>query len=174
MALHGYVSTTSATCWDVDALNRCGVYATADLDNGVFVKCTTINKNTTNDIQGYEFNVTPASAEESGLWLVNTPEVGTTFAQQLLADPREFYNEKGKPMSLKYLMPKTDCIEVNAEAFASGALPTTQGYVTVDDGKLVAASQAPSAGTYFSVLGFKDIAVGMGNMRVVVLQCEAN
>lgn len=175
MANHGYVSTTSCTCWDVDAFNRCGVYASGALDNGVFV---TLGKpsNTSNAITGYEFPVTLASGTSKGCWVVNTPEVGTTLEMQMLSDPRTFYNEAGRPMSLKYLLPKTDCIEVNAEAFASGALPTTEGYVLITtNGKLVASATAAAGDyTYFSVLGFKDVAVGGDVMKVVVLQCENN
>lgn len=175
MANHGYVSTTSCTCWDVDAFNRCGVYASDALDNGVFV---TLGKpsNTSNAITGYEFPVTLAGATSKGCWVVNTPEVGTTLEMQMLSDPRTFYNEAGRPMSLKYLLPKVDCIEVNAEAFASGALPTTEGYVLItSNGKLAANASAPvNDYTYFSVLGFKDVAVGGDVMKVVVLQCENN
>lgn len=175
MANHGYVSTTSCACWDVDSLNRCGIYAAGDLDNGVLV---TLGKpsNVSDAITGYEFPVTLATATSKGCWIVNTPEVGSTIEMNMLADPRTFYNEVGKPMSLKYLLPKADCIEVNAEAFASGALPTTEGFATITtNGKLLAAASAPSTDvTYFSVLGFKDVAIGGEAMKVVVLQCENN
>ena len=44
-----------------------------------------------------------------------------------------------------------------------------------EGGKLVAASVAPAAGkTYFSVVGFNTVAVGMEQMKTVLLQCEAN
>lgn len=172
---HGYISTTSCTCWDVDSFNRCGVYATADVDNGVFVKLGKPSVDSSNGIKGYEFPITLAAADQSGLWVINTPEVGTTLEMQMMSDPRYFYNEKGRPVSLKYLQPIVDCIEVDANCFASTALPTTEGYVKVGaNGKLVAASSAPASGTYFSVLGFKDVAVGNIMMPVVVLQCERN
>lgn len=175
MANHAYISTTSCACWDIDSLNRAAVYASADVDNAVFVKCGKPNVDSSNNIKGYEFPVTLAAAEEEGLWVVNTPEVGASFEMQLLSDPRKFYNEAGKPMSIKYLIPKTDAIEVNAEAFASGALPTSEGFVKItSNGKLIAASSAPATGTYFSVLGFKNVAIGNEMMPVVVLQCEKN
>lgn len=174
--LHGYVSTASCECWDIDALNRCGVYATADLDNGVMVTCSAITKDSANSVTGYHFTVAPATASSVHCWLVNTPEVGSDFEMQLNADPRLFYNKKGEPMSIKYLKPHVDCIEVNAEAFLSGALPTTEGYVTITTGgKFLAAASAPQTDvTYFSVLGFKNVAVGMDMMKVAVLQCENN
>lgn len=175
MALHGYISTTSCACWDCDSMNRAGIYTTGDVDNGVFV---TLGKpaNTSNAITGYHFPVTLAGASSVHCWVINTPEVGSTLEQQLLSDPRTFYNEAGRPLSLKYLLPHTDCIEVNAQAFASGALPTTEGYVTITtNGKLAATGTAPQTDvTYFSVLGFKDVAVGSDMMKVVVLQCENN
>ena len=146
------------------------------MDNGVFVTLTGINKGTDKVVKGFEYTVAPASDASSGVWLVNTPEVGTTLEQQMLSDPRYFYNVQGRPMSLKFLNPKTDIIEVNAGAFVSGTLPNTEGYATIGTGgKLVAAAAAPGAGkTYFSVVGFNTVAVGMEQMKTVLLQCEAN
>ena len=175
--VHGYVSTMRCTCENVDAFNRVGIYSTGDLDNGVFVTLTGINKGSSDKVvKGFEYTVAPASDASSGVWLVNTPEVGTTLEQQMMSDPRYFYNAKGRPMSLKFLNPKTDIIEVDANCFASKALPTTEGYVTIGtNGKLVAAAAAPGAGkTYFSVVGFNTVAVGMEQMKTVLLQCEAN
>ena len=175
--VHGYVSTMRASCENVDAFNRVGIYSTGDLDNGVFVTLTGINKGADNAVKGFEYTVAPASDASSGVWLVATPEVGTTLEQQMMSDPRYFYNAKGRPMSLKFLNPKTDIIEVDANCFASGSLPTTeQGFATIGaGGKLVAATVAPAAGkTYFSVVGFNTVAVGMEQMKTVLLQCEAN
>ena len=173
---HAYVSTMRCACENVDAFNRVGIYADGDLDNGVFVTLTGINKGSDRVVKGFEYTVAPASATSYGVWLVNTPEVGTTLEQQMMSDPRYFYNAKGRPMSLKFLNPKTDIIEVDAHCFASGSLPTTEGYATIGTGgKLVAAGAAPEAGkTYFSVVGFNTVAVGMEQMKTVLLQCEAN
>ena len=175
--VHGYVSTMRASCENVDAFNRVGIYSTGDLDNGVFVTLTGINKGSSDKVvKGFEYTVAPATATSSGVWLVATPEVGTTLEQQMMSDPRYFYNAKGRPMSLKFLNPKTDIIEVDAHCFASGSLPTTEGYATIGtNGKLVAAGSAPDAGkTYVSVVGFNTVAVGMEQMKTVLLQCEAN
>ena len=173
---HSYVSTMRASCENVDAFNRVGIYADGDLDNGVFVTLTGINKGNDKVVKGFEYTVAPASATSYGVWLVATPEVGTTLEQQMMSDPRYFYNAKGRPMSLKFLNPKTDIIEVNAGAFVSGTLPTTEGYATIGTGgKLVASGSAADAGkTYFSVVGFNTVAVGMEQMKTVLLQCEAN
>lgn len=174
---HGYVSTMRCACENVDAFNRVGIYSTGDLDNGVFVTLTGINKGSSgNAVKGFEYTVAPATTTSYGVWLVATPEVGTTLEQQMMSDPRYFYNAKGRPMSLKFLNPKTDIIEVDAHCFASGSLPNTEGFVTIGEGgKLVAASVAPGAGkTYFSVVGFNTVAVGMEQMKTVLLQCEAN
>ena len=174
---HAYVSTMRCACENVDAFNRVGIYSTGDLDNGVFVTLTGINKGSSgNAVKGFEYTVAPASSTSYGVWLVATPEVGTTLEQQMMSDPRYFYNAKGRPMSLKFLNPKTDIIEVDANCFASKALPTTEGFATIGEGgKLVAASVAPGAGkTYFSVVGFNTVAVGMEQMKTVLLQCEAN
>ena len=174
---HGYVSTMRASCENVDAFNRVGIYSTGDLDNGVFVTLTGINKGNDKVVKGFEYTVAPASATSYGVWLVATPEVGTTLEQQMMSDPRYFYNVQGRPMSLKFLNPKTDIIEVDANCFASKTLPNTEGYVTIGaNGKLVASASAPEGGgkTYFSVVGFNTVAVGMEQMKTVLLQCEAN
>ena len=175
---HSYVSTMRCACENVDAFNRVGIYSTGDLDNGVFVTLTGINKGSSDKVvKGFEYTVAPASDASSGVWLVATPEVGTTLEQQMMSDPRYFYNAKGRPMSLKFLNPKTDIIEVDANCFASKTLPNTEGYVTIGaNGKLVASASAPEGGgkTYFSVVGFNTVAVGMEQMKTVLLQCEAN
>ena len=173
---HSYVSTMRCACENVDAFNRVGIYSTGDLDNGVFVTLTGINKGNDKVVKGFEYTVAPATATSSGVWLVATPEVGTTLEQQMMSDPRYFYNVQGRPMSLKFLNPKTDIIEVDAHCFASGSLPTTEGYATIGaGGKLVASASAADAGkTYFSVVGFNTVAVGMEQMKTVLLQCEAN
>ena len=176
--VHGYVSTMRASCENVDAFNRVGIYSTGDLDNGVFVTLTGINKGSSDKVvKGFEYTVAPATTTSSGVWLVATPEVGTTLEQQMMSDPRYFYNVQGRPMSLKFLNPKTDIIEVDANCFASKTLPNTEGYVTIGaNGKLVASASAPEGGgkTYFSVVGFNTVAVGMEQMKTVLLQCEAN
>ena len=175
--VHGYVSTMRASCENVDAFNRVGIYSTGDLDNGVFVTLTGINKGNDKVVKGFEYTVAPASSTSYGVWLVATPEVGTTLEQQMMSDPRYFYNVQGRPMSLKFLNPKTDIIEVDANCFASKTLPNTEGYVTIGaNGKLVASASAPEGGgkTYFSVVGFNTVAVGMEQMKTVLLQCEAN
>ena len=175
---HSYVSTMRCACENVDAFNRVGIYSTGDLDNGVFVTLTGINKGSSDKVvKGFEYTVAPATADSSGVWLVATPEVGTTLEQQMMSDPRYFYNVQGRPMSLKFLNPKTDIIEVDANCFASKTLPNTEGYVTIGaNGKLVASASAPEGGgkTYFSVVGFNTVAVGMEQMKTVLLQCEAN
>lgn len=174
---HGYVSLMRGAATDVDSYNRVGIYSTGDLDNGVFVTLGAIEKGADNVISAFNYAVTPASADTTGsVWLVNTPEVGTDIEMQMMSDPRYFYNKAGRPMSLKYLAPKVDIIEADANCFASGALPTTEGYVTIGaNGKLVAAAAAATGNKpYFSVVGFNEVAVGMGVMKTVVLQCEAN
>lgn len=173
---HGYISIARAACVDVDAYNRAGVAATA-MDNGVFVTLSGINKDNSNNIQGYEWNVAAANDASYGVWVVATPEVGNTVEMQMMSDPRYFYNEAGQPMSIKYLNAQTDMIQVNAACFASNALPTTEGYATIGaNGKLVAAASAPADGgvTYFSVVGFETVDIGTELMPVVVLQCEDN
>lgn len=175
---HGYVSLMRGAATNVDSFNRVGIYTTGDLDNGVLVTLGDITKTTDGTVTAFNYAVTPATANTTGsVWLVNTPKVGTNIEMQMMSDPRYFYNEKGRPMSLKYLNPKTDIIEADAGCFVNSTLPTTaQKYVTVGaGGKYVAADAAADAGKpYFSVVGFNEVAVGMGVMKTVLLQCESN
>lgn len=179
MALHGYVNTTKCACWDVDSYNCAGVYTTADLDNGTFVTLTNINRDSTEfTIKGYEWVVAPATSTSTRVWLVASPEVGTDILMQELADPRQFYNAAGEPMSLKYLVPGVDIIEVTKECFTDTTLPTnTNQYVTIGaGGKLTATSASPAAGTnvYFTFVGYHSIQIGMENVQTALIRIERN
>lgn len=173
---HGYVSTMRCACTNIDSFNRVGIYAGTDLDNGVLVTLGDIAKATDGTVTAFNYAVTPATTDTTGsVWLVNTPEVGSTIEMQEMSDPRYFYNAAGRPLSLKRLNPKTDIIEVDANCFASGALPTTETFVGIGaNGKLAAFSTAITGKPYFSVVGFNEVAVGMGVMKTVLLQCESN
>lgn len=174
---HGVVITTSCTCWDVDSHKICGVYAAGDLDNGVMVDLGAMNVDSNKNIKGYEYAVTPATASSKNVWLIRTPEGGSNLEMQMMADPRYFYNEAGRPMSLCYLQPHVDHIEVDANCFADGELPeATDAYVVITTGgKLATAASAPQTGaTYFSVVGFKTLSIGQEFIPTVVLRCEAN
>lgn len=176
---HGMIISSSMTAQDVDAYNRAGVYSTGALDNGVCVTLSNINRDgTSKKINGFEYVVAPATDASYGVWIIDSPEVGYTLESQLYSDPRYFTNEAGKPFSIKFLQPKVDIIEVDANTFVSGTLPTTsQGYVTVGTGgKFVAASSAPVGGgvTYFTVVGFHSVAIGGTDVSTVLLQCEDN
>lgn len=177
MALHGYVNTMRCTCVDVDAYNCAGVYATSDLDNGVLVTLTKMNQDAaTLKAKGFEFEVTPATQNSTSVWIVATPEVGSTIMQQELSDPREFYNEAGRPMSLKYMNPKVDCIEVTAECFTDNTLPGTgKTYVQIGaNGKMTAVAAAPGTGAYFSLVALNTIAIGMQQVPTAIIRCERN
>jgi len=175
---HGYVSLTHACAWDVDAYNCAGV-ATFDLDNGVLVSLGDIAQSATgNNITGYQFNVAPPdAASATGLWIVSTPEVGSTLDMQLYSDPRYFYNPAGQPLSLKYLQAGVDCIEVDINCFAGSTFPTaTNPYVPGGPaGKLgTPASSAPASGTYFTFVGNHTVDVGQTLVNTVVLRCARN
>lgn len=177
LTLHGYINTTKMCAENIDAMNCAGVYTTGDMDNGTIVSLSSMNKaSTTNLIQGYEYTVAPSGANPTGpVWVVASPEVGTTINQQVLNDPRYFYNEAGQPMSLKYLVEDVDCIEVTAQCFTSGTLPaSTSTVVTIDgNGHFVdGASSAPSTTNqaYFSIEGFHTVTIGMTEVSTVVLR----
>lgn len=176
MALHGYVNTMHTMSWDVDACNMAGIYATTDLDNGVMVTLSKVNQDAKNVITGFEYQVAPASENSTQVWVVASPEVGSTLDQQLLADPRHFYNAKGKAMSIKALVPGIDVIEFTKECFVSNTMPTTSNNkVKIGaNGKLVAASTAPDTGAYFTFEGFHTVTIGMEEVQTAVLRCARN
>ena len=66
---------THVMAMDVDALNRVGVYDSANVDNGTALVC---GVQSTNAGQKHVFSVTPASGVAKGLWMAYSPEVDTT------------------------------------------------------------------------------------------------
>ena len=175
---HTICNTMHCTCWDVDAYKGVGI-ATVDMDNGTLVSLGDIAKSG-NAITGYQFNVTVPAANATGLWMVRTPVPGTSdqLDAHFYADPRYFYNEAGKPMSLCYMNPGVDVVEVTVEGFAAGNTPVDQPsytFASVDtNGKLVMANAAPAQGTYFVLLGEGYIDIGQEIVKTYVLKCMRN
>lgn len=171
---HGVVNTTSMSCWDVDALNICGV-AESDMDNGTFVTLKNITKNDAGTITGYQYSVEAAGANATNVWIVATLEVGYNLEVQIHDDIRYFYNEAGKPMSVKGFVPGIDCVELDAVAFG-GTLPTNtnigQYYPIAANGKLgVATGTAPATGAYFRFEGLSTITCGPDDVPTAVMRC---
>lgn len=175
---HAILNSTSLSAMNIDALCIAGV-ATVDLDNGQLVTLKNINRTTDGTIAGYEYNVEPATADADNVWLVESPEVGTTLEMQIHDDPRYFYNPAGVTLSLRGLVGGVDCFEVTKEVFTSDNLPTSAQlgqYVSPDvNGKYGdPAAEVPNTGAYFRVEGLTTIACGMEEVPAVVLRCMAN
>ena len=169
---HSFINTTRCTCWDVDAYNACGV-AQSDMDNGQFVSLGAIQLNAAVP-GGYEFAVAAPAANATNLWVIDTPEVGIG-ADNIYDDPRYFYNVAGRPMSLRYMNPIVDYIEVPASAFSTAPTDGTSKFASVGtDGRLVAATGAPSQGTYFAITGTHTIDIGLEAVKTYILQCVRN
>ena len=177
MAFHGIVNTTHMACWNIDALNETGVYATSDLDNGTLVVLKNIDKTDEGNVTGYQYVVEPAGAAATNLFIVATPEVGRTLEMQIHDDIRYFYNEAGKPMDIKGIVAGMDCVEVDAMAFTGGTLPTTAGQYcgVAANGKFAAATAAaPASGAYFRIEGFGSIECGADIVKTAILRCMKN
>lgn len=176
MANHGVIIQTKYTAENVDAYNLVGVYKEGDMDNGTLVTLKGMNKDENGFINGYEYEVEPAKADSTGVCVVKTPAVGTNLEMVQYADPRAFYNEKGRPMSLARLMAGIDYIEINADCFVNGTVPTkAQKFVSIGaGGKYVPANVAPAAGCYFTIEGLHRVAVGQEVMTTYVLLCARN
>lgn len=177
---HTLFSSASMMCWDVDALNHAGVYAAGDLDNGTLVTLKKINHDSTSGaVKGFEYIVEPAKAGADNVFVVDTPEVGYTIEMQMMSDPRYFYNEAGRPMSIRAIMSGVDVLELSKEAFVGGTLPTQaqigQYVAPAADGKYAApVAGAPASGAYFKVEGLHSIACGNDIVPTVLLRCMAN
>lgn len=173
MANHGYVSTMKCACMDIDALNACGVYSADDLDNGVAVKLTKMAQDSGKKATGFEFEVEPATASDTGIWIVNTPEVGSSLEMQMLSDPRKFYNVAGKPMSIKKMVAGVDYLEMTAEDFTNG-LPDGEAegeFATIGEGgKWDKAGDAPSSGAYLEFVAKHSIVIGMETVPTVIMR----
>ena len=175
---HGYCSLIRATAWDVDSNKLVGI-ATTDMDNGTFVVLRAMNFDTQKYINGFEYNVAAADETSTSVWVVCTPEAGTDMLEvQLYDDPRYFYNKAGKPMSLAYMNPHVDHIEVDKNCFTANFDPETVTGATMAqldaNGKLKAVSAAPASGAYFTIVGKHSIAVGQELVPTWVLRCERN
>ena len=172
---HSFINTTRCVCWDVDAFNACGI-GEVDFDNGQFVTRGAMALKAATG--GYEFAVAAPGANATGLWVIDTPEVGSTVEMQIFDDPRYFYNPAGQPMSIKYLRPEVDFIEVPASAFAAGSTPVEQPTYTFasvnTNGRLVIAEQAPAQGTYFTIAAEHTIDIGQEIVPTWILKCERN
>ena len=175
---HGYCSLIRATAWDVDSNKLAGI-ATTDMDNGTFVTLKGMNVDAQKNIKGFEYNVEAATAASTSVWVVRTPEAGTDIPEvQLYNDPRYFYNKAGKPMSLAYMNPRVDHIEVDKNCFTTSLDPDTVSNATVvgldANGKLKALAEAPGSGAYFTIVGKHSFAVGQELVPTWVLRCERN
>ena len=171
--LHGYCATSLCSCMNVDALNRCGVYAEGALDNGVMVTLEKMVQDSAYKATGFEYEVAPATVSSENVWAVVTPEVGTTLEMQDHADPRLFYNEAGRPMSIKKLVPEVDEIEVTKECFTDATLPTnTNKWIAIGEGgKLTAsASQPMSKGGYFELVALHSVAIGWEKVPTAIIR----
>lgn len=162
---HSIVNTTHCAAWDVDALNCVGI-AEVDIDNGRFVVLNGMNVDEDGMIKGYEYFVGLADGSDTDIYIVDTPEVGGTVEMQMMSDPRYFYNEAGKPMSLKKVLPY-DCIEVDATCFAGGTLPEVEATVGVVANGLLGESEDD---VVFRVEGIHSIDCGQELVPTAVLR----
>lgn len=172
MANHTIINTSAMMAKDVDALNKAGIYADADVDNGTIVTLAHMNVDSTSKkVAGYEYSVALGTANMAAgaeMWIAASPEV-TVGIEQIYVDPREFTNKAGRPIAIKNVK-VGDTIEVTAPAFASGALPTAtdyeKGVATAANGKL-GAPAAVSGLTNYAYFRIEALgAIGVGNELV--------
>ena len=111
------------------------------------------------------------------MYIVATPEVGKTLEQQVHDDIRTFYNVKGLPFDIKGIV-VGDFIEVDALAFADGALPAVanvgQLCGVAASGKFAAPADSVDTGAAFRVEGLHSITCGKDEVATVILRCVRN
>lgn len=167
---HSFVIRTLEN-WQDDAINCAGV-ASVDLDNGQFVTRGALGL-TANG--GYEFACTLPAENVTDLWLVEKPAVGTTIEMQEMSDPRYFYNPKGSTFSIKGMTANRSFIEVPVSAFATAPTDGTSKFASVNtNGRLVAATEAPATGTYFSIEATHTVDIGYEAVKTYILKCVRN
>ena len=167
---HSFVIRTLDN-WQDDAINCAGV-ASVDLDNGQFVTRGALGL-TANG--GYEFTCTLPAENATDLWLVEKPAVGTTIEMQEMSDPRYFYNPKGSTFSIKGMTANRSFIEVPVSAFATAPTDGTSKFASVNtNGRLVAATEAPAAGTCFSIEATHTVDIGYEAVKTYILKCVRN
>ncbi len=157
---HAIFNGTHCAFWDVDAYNYVGISET-DMDNGLFVALGAIGLKSDG---GYEFAVTATNSPEL---ICGTPAQGYGIDAQVYDDPRYFYNEAGKPISVKRLV-KGDCIELSAAAFTAAPADNATFATVQASGKLTA--NTTEAGAHFAVLGKHTIDCGAELVPTWILQ----
>lgn len=173
---HNVLISTSMLSWDVDAARIAGVYNTGALDNGTIVTLGSMglasNPAPAGTIGGYEYTVVPANANQTGsVWIVDTPIPGASVEMQVYDDPRYFYNEAGRPLSLRHLTPEVDHIEL----YQNDVTYTVGQYATIGaNGILAPAASAPTGAgeNYFTVVGQKTLAIGQESVTTYILRAE--
>lgn len=167
-----FISTLMAS-WDVDSYRIAGVANTV-MDNGTVVNLGAMGLATTatarqNTIGGYEYVVTAAADATGKLYIVDTPLPGATVEMQVMEDPRYFYNEVGRPLSLRKLV-DGDHIELTAPGFAADPVNDAVGTekYTVAAGKF----SKDSAGK-FVLVAKKTIAIGVEDVASYILRYDA-
>lgn len=167
---HSFVIRTLEN-WQDDAINCAGV-ASVDLDNGQFVTRGALGLTADG---GYEFTCTLPAENATDLWLVEKPAVGNTVEMQEMSDPRYFYNPKGSTFSIKGMTANRSFIEVPVSAFATAPTDGTSKFASINtNGRLVAATEAPAAGTYFSIEATHIVDIGYEAVKTYILKCVRN
>jgi hypothetical protein len=178
---------THVMAMDVDALNRVGVYASANVDNGTALVC---GVKSTVAGQEHVFSVTPAAAVAKDLWLAYSPEVVTTVDGSLEfkgldSDPRHFTNLAGKPFDMFKPVAGVDLIQVTKDFFAENYDPDTitgATYVEIQSNgsfRAVASPTSSFGGLQFKIFAKEPIiiangAIGGEAVDAWILECTNN
>lgn len=168
------VNTAGIAATNIDRSNLVGIYADADLENGVFVTLDKMNLNAQGIVKGYEYTVELATADDKDIYMIATPEVGYG-EDAYFEDADRFINRKGRPLALKR-MEIGDFVEISKTGFVAGGYPTQAmvGYFAPigADGKLDTpiSSIGSATGAFFKVEGLTKMTLGNTTVDGAILR----
>lgn len=168
------VNTAFLAATNIDRSNLVGIYASADVENGVFVTLDKMNLGTDGIVNGFEYTVNLATADDKDIYCVCTAEV--PYGEDAFHnDPTRFINRKGRPMAIKK-MEIGDFIEISEDGFVEGGYPTSAmvGYFAPigADGKIDTPISAigSATGAFFKVEGLTKMTLGNETLNGCILR----
>lgn len=171
---YAVINTMGMAATNIDRSDLVGIYSAADVENGTFVTLDKMNLGTDGVVNGYEFTVALATADDKDIYVVATPEVGYG-EDAFYNDVTRFINRKGRPMAIKRCE-VGDFFEVSEQAFVEGGYPTSAmvGYYAPigADGKIDTPISAigSATGAFFKVEGLTKMTLGNETLNGCILR----
>lgn len=171
---YAVINTMGMAATNIDRSDLVGIYSTADVENGTFVTLDKMNLGTNGVVNGYEFTVNLATADDKDIYVVATPEV--EYGEDAFHnDPTRFINRKGRPMAIKRVE-IGDFFEISKDGFVTNGYPTSAkvGYFAPigANGKIDTPISAigEATGAFFKVEGLTKMTLGNETLDGCILR----